>query len=435
MVPKQPGTLAVLLPALLVACLGRSNANIAPDPMLLEMQGIARSEGLSKEEKVRRLRQYLTKGVESTGVMRWIAQVDPPSAQALGIELFRDPRTSREEKLHVGKELLRLEAPAFIDEYAPFLLEAVLTGGEKEFMAERPMHRISAVGEYVFIASDFDGMASKQFEKLKDKRVIPILIRCLGAPDHVYPVDQGDHIHGEPGKPTGRNTQRQQIPVALARLKAVEAIPALKQTLFTHHDYYGRYNAAYALGFLGDDAVAREAEAFLRQNEEKDHNRLIFFAFGKGLLERGDDRGVEFMSFRYSYYSDRDDISMALYMARERLPVMKPVRSPKAETFYREALERKSLSDLFLFDETKVKVPDHLMRVTPDRKSTVPVKTPAEALDWGKDQIIAAYKDIAEGITANRLKGLSGHLATIGKNTKNEQIRAISEQALRALGE
>jgi len=80
---------------------------------------------------------------------------------------------------------------------------------------------------------------------------------------------------GKPGESSKRNTQRQQIPIALAKLGAAEAVPALERTLRTHHDYWERRHAAYALARLMDAEASGRVEQFLVANQEENDNRDI----------------------------------------------------------------------------------------------------------------------------------------------------------------
>lgn len=137
----------------------------------------------------------------------------------------------------------------FITEYRKFLINAIVNGGKEEFCVPKSYAR-TAVGEYAGIAGGISGPAGILFSDVADKKVIPVLIECLSAPDHLYPKEQGCLIRGKPGDATGRNTQRQGVPLALMQLKAIEAIPKLKQIVKEHHDRYLCANSKKALKVL-----------------------------------------------------------------------------------------------------------------------------------------------------------------------------------------
>lgn len=147
----------------------------------------------------------------------------------------------------------------FIPEYREFLIDAILEDGKDEFYQTKTGGR-TAVGEYASIAGGVDTFQGILFADVRDERAIPVLIDCLSAPDDVYAEDQGCNSMGEPGAPTGRNTQRQGIPFALARLQAIDAIPELKQIAETHHDPYLRQNAMFAIDVLVPLAKAKKGQ-------------------------------------------------------------------------------------------------------------------------------------------------------------------------------
>lgn len=393
-----------------------------------QLQAIIDDATLTKEQKVRRIGEHLGPD-RLPDAVQWIFRVDRATARQTARTAFGNPQTSREQKLQLGKLMLtRLEEPGFIDMYAPFLVDAVLNGGQDEFMQKRIEHRISAVGEYAFIASDFDGMSSALFPKLADKRVIPVLINCLDAPDHVWPKEQGDVIRGKPkGKPgesTGRNTQRQQIPVALTKLGATEAIPALKRVLADHHDWYERFNSAYALGALMEPAASHALLQALKAREDEKDNRLMLFGLGRGLLQRSDDAGLELMSFRYSTYLNKDEVNAVLYMLEERLPAVTQSKSPACEAFYKEALDCPPLRTLLLFDASGVKVPAWY---TPNNA------TPEQILMSARDRIRKDYQQMTTHMVALKLKDLAPALEAIGSKSADPEVQRLSREAVQAL--
>ncbi|MCQ9208879.1 MAG: HEAT repeat domain-containing protein [Omnitrophica bacterium] len=259
--------------------------------------------------------------------------------------------------------------------------------------------------------------------------MIPILIKCLSAPDNMYGKEQGCVIRGEPGESTGRNVQRQQIPIALAKLNATEAIDVLKEILMLHHDYWSRYNSAYALAILMNREDSRVLEKILK--EKKEYWQFLF-PFGKGLIEKGDDDGVEYMAFKYSTYIKEDSLSSVLYMVEQRLEVLKNFNSKRTEIFYRQALEYKPLYNILVFDSKKVKFEDHLRYFDGD-KQWKQVTNAEEALAQAKPRIAAIYKLIITGIEINQLEMLAGIISEIGKTTKDLEIRKISEECIEIL--
>lgn len=215
-----------------------------------EMQQIIKQLDISHTEKIVRLRPYLQHDDSRMSALQYMSRVEKSAARDAAIALFRKETTTQTEKLRLGRFLLSSVYPGkFLNEYAKFLTQAVLIG-EKEFTQTHEMGSYTAIGEYAYIAAGFNGYRPAYFDKMKDKRVIPILIRCLNAADDVWPKNQGDLIRGKPGKSTGRNIARQNIPIALARLGATTAIPALQDILRTHKDHYLRKNAAESLAVL-----------------------------------------------------------------------------------------------------------------------------------------------------------------------------------------
>lgn len=394
-----------------------------------EMDGIVASTELTRQEKIEKLKGYFGKEPYWPAVLYRIARVDKAAAQAAALELFRRKGTSREHRLQLGHVLLaHYKAPGFIDEYATFLVDAVLVGGEKEFCVKRE-RKISAVGEYAFIASGWEGHSPEHFKNIKDKRVVPVLVKCLDAPDTVWGERDGC-MAGKPGESTRRNVQRQQIPVALAKLGAVQAIGPLKRHLMTHHDYWLRYHSARALAVLMDGKDSRTLEAKLKGS--KDLARFLF-AFGTGLIEKGDDGGVEYMAFRYSVYDGRKKISSVLYMMEQRLKILKGFRSRRTEGFYRQALEYPPLHNILLFDEGKVAFGKFLSKRDADGKLR-DIASAGEALAQAAPRIIRIYRDVVAQIRANDLKALAPTISRIAECTKEPAVRKISEKYLAEIG-
>ena len=213
------------------------------------MQDIAQSKTLQTREKLQKLEKYLDADKTQVSAAYFIAKVDKTEGAQLLWMRLQDGNTPCDLRLYDGRLLLQLfEYKEAMPVYKEFLIHEITTNID-DFLKPQEEHHISAVGEYAFIAGNFEGYKGEElFELFKDKRVVPYLIKALDAPDWVLPKDQGDLIRGIPGTSTGRNVAREQIPMALARLDAQDAIPALLDKFKNHPDKH--YNAAYALGYL-----------------------------------------------------------------------------------------------------------------------------------------------------------------------------------------
>jgi len=295
----------------------------------------------------------------------------------------------------------------------------------------------TAVGEYAGISGGIDAPRGVLFSDVADKRVIPVLIECLAAPDHVYPEEQGDYMRGKPGDATGRNTQRQGIPLALAKLNATEAIPTLRKSLFTHHDYYLRYNSAYALAVLmplqevmqlQEELLHAKPSQLLTLPNGKQTLEPFLFPIGKGLLERGADEGIRLMSLGYNYNPDNFSLLQMLYLAEERMALMKSVRSPKVESFYSELLSHKALRPIFLFNAKKVSYEEPWY----DKKNGKSGlrKMPEQGLSQNSKRIIALYSCILDGLKSNNIHGLDQQIKAVGRATESDEIRQLSQTFL-----
>jgi hypothetical protein len=222
-------------------------AGTMPSPAVREMRALAARNDLPVAERVARLAAYLEQDDTRLPALSFIRQLDLPVAKAHAARLFRAKGASEASRLALGHFLLSdCRDHAFAKEFGAFLVPAVLKA-ETTFMKPLEEGTRTAIGEYAFLAAGFSGYDKADFDTMKDPRAISILIRCLKAPDEVYAKDQGDFIRGKPGTPTGRNLARQNIPFALARLGATEALPALRKVAQTHHDTYLRKNAQAAI--------------------------------------------------------------------------------------------------------------------------------------------------------------------------------------------
>ena len=415
-------------------------------PAYRNMREIVNSQALTKEQKLSAISAYFEKDCYWPGVLHTLDGIDKSRTWEIALGWFRKPDTSRLHKYQLAKYLLNAQdpmfarkpgdPPGFITEYRSFLIDAILNGGKEEFCVPKPGTQ-TAVGEYAGISGGIDAPRGVLFSDVADKRVIPVLIDCLAAPDHVYPEDQGCVIRGKPGDATGRNTQRQGIPLALAKLNATEAIPTLRQILFTHYDYYLRYNSAYALAILlplqevmqlQEELLHAKPSQLLTLPNGKRTLELFLFPIGKGLLERGADEGIRLMSLGYNYNPDDFSLLQILYLAEERVKIMKNVKSPKVESFYSELLAHKALRPIFLFSAKNViyEEPGYDEKT---RKSVVR-NMPEKGLNQSAKRIIALYSCILDGLKSNNIHGLDRQIKAIGQATESAEIRQLSQTFL-----
>jgi hypothetical protein len=412
-----------------------------PSPVVRKVMEVANSTELTKEQKVARLKEMAGNEELRSTALYWLDRVDRSEAVQAARALFRAKDAPRNTKLSLGRFLLSGNRPQakdfpkdFVAEYAQYLIGAILDGGEKEFMAALEDGTLTAVGEYVFLASDFMGYQGVDFTPLKDARVVPILIRCLGAPDNVYPVNQGDAIRGKPGQPTGRNTARQQIPIALAKLNDASAIEPLQGVLFKHPDKYGRMNAAYALAVL----VKKPEDRAAIGKQLLDDPKLLAcrLPFGRGLIVAGDETGVDFLSIKNTE-GRLEYPNLLFYMLGERLSALKGFKSPKVEGFVREVLGFQPLRALVLFQPGSAKVEPSVFADRPEGKPTAAEMEAleAKALETETPRILSTYGAILECIRLNNLKGMAADLEDIAKNTRNDKIREMTAACLKSMVE
>jgi len=192
-----------------------------------------------------------------------LEKIDASIAREQTYRMFKDSATSRQQKYQFGRYLLRLEAPPggrrpsektpdFVAEYRDFILAAILDGGAKEFCQQKELGALTAVGEIVIIAAGEQPRPfGILFSDIRDPRVVPVLIECLNAPADVSRF--GFDLHD-------MNEQRDLIPLALARLQAVDAIPQLQKIAVSHPSAVFRKNAAFAVDVLLPLAEAQTAE-------------------------------------------------------------------------------------------------------------------------------------------------------------------------------
>ena len=418
----NPRTILLIL-ALLAAPVW-AKANVAPGSAYMEVQNIAQDPAMSKPQKIAELKKR-TAGEAWSSALYFLETIDHDEAIKTARAMFDNPpefspgnpldnppdappaATLLKRKLKIAKFLVArgpLNDPTFIETYAPFLLDAALHGGD-EFMKARVNHEISAVGEYAFIASDFDGMSSALFPKIADKRMIGVLIRCLDAPDHINGARTGLDcvMHGNPGESTKRNTQRQQIPLALARLNAVEATPALRKIFADHHDWNFRNHAGIALGLMLPSAESAKLAATFEVNAKTAEEKWLLFGLGKGLIQRGEDAGVPLLAFRYSVYFQKESLGESTYMLEERLTTLANFNRTTTEPFYREALEYPLLRKLWLFD----------------------TYIPKESYE----RVRKDFATIADRATSLKLRALAPLFSAIAKESKDADIQRVAGDA------
>ena len=401
-------------------------------PAYVEVAAVANSTELSTTEKVARLREFIRRDETRQTAFYQLDLIDPAAARDEVLALFRAAGTPRRTKLWAGHLLLERGRPQqngfpkeFAAEFAKYLISAILDGGEAEFFEKQDGTVPTAVGEYAYLGSSFDGYKDIDFAPFKDPRVVPVLIRCLDAPDHVFAEEQGCVVMGKPGEPSGRNTARQQIPVALAKLGDARAIAPLEKVLFTHADINERMNAAYALARLLDKQEDRAAIGRKLLADEA----LVWcrFPFAKGMIEAGDDAGVAFLSLKHvGETPGRPMLPMEIfYHLNQRLALLQDFKSPKVEDFIREILDYQPWLDLVLFTPGSVKV-DALMDPRPP-------KDEAEALERSAPNIIATYTTLLKCVKEHRMTSLTGKLQAIAKDS-NETIRRMTEECVKELG-
>ena len=419
---------------LLCACLWLVTAAAASskdmvDETYVEMNKIVADNLLSAGQKIERLRGYFSKQEYWPGVLYRVYQVDPAEGDRIAAELFGKRDTSVKHKLQIGRFVLtrrdRPPSDAFVGAYAKFLVEAILEDKGAAFMRKREEGTETVVAEYAMIAGGFEGYSWEQFEKFKDKRLIPVLIRCLSAPDEVYGTNH-DNMGGKPGEPTGRDVARQHIPIALARLGAVEAAEPLKKALLAHHDYWLRYNSAYALSYLLERAESKEIERAIGDLKDKDA-RLMFFPFGWGLIARGDPDGVPYMSFKYSSYFSMKDICAPKYMLEQRLHVLKGFKDKRTEEFFREALTYEPLRSVLLLDAGKVEASPWPPFNEPGGGKAAQAEAQLRTME---DDIVKTYRAMLEQIQENKLASLCPLIAEIARKTRSQGVREASERWL-----
>ncbi len=395
---------------------------ISPDYQALAP--IVRDASLDNMTKISRIGEYFKDDPHCHQALMWVAQVDEMTAARRLKREFKNPKREQQDKLKIGRTLLtdsRFNTEKdFINDYVPWLIDQVVAQ-QATIKQVLPEGQLTPVGEFANIANSFQGHRDENFDKIKSKRVIATLITALAMPDNVYPEHQpGCIIRGKPGESTGRNLDRQNVPVALGKLGAVEAVPAIRRVLESHHDWNFRDNAALALGMLLKPGERRELTDWMEKQKADDYERDRYrhlFAFGKGLLKSGDDAGVDFMAFEYSTYYKELKLSEVTYMLEQRLDVLKDLRSKKLATFYKQAFEYKPLMAVLLFDKDKVAINDY-GHTNYDLAKAEP-------------RIVKMFDQVTVSIERNRLTQLRPFLQAVSTNSKNKSIRARANECLK----
>lgn len=406
-----------------------STCAMANKPASSDWQALApvfRDESLNKEAKIKRVLEYFKDDPTCHRAIMWIARLDEKLARQLLAKEFANPKRATQDKIRIGNSLLtddRFNGKGeFIDAYAPWLIDQVIAqkGQVKDVLVENLR---TPIGEYGNIANSFQGHKSKHFSKIRDRRVIPVLVAALDMPDRIYGAGDGHHVRGKPGDSTGRNLDRQNVPVALAKLGAVEAIPAMRRILEKHHDWHLRNNSAFALAVLMHPKDRGELIKWFGRNKGADYRKKEdryrhLFAFGRGLLHRGED-DVTYMGFEYSIYHNRVNLSETTYMYEERLKLVTELRSRKIAGFYRQAFEYEPLMNVFMFDRDKVKTNDY--------------GHTTYNLDRAEARILELFDQTATLIERNRLTELEPWLKKLATNSKNGIVRMRASECMKKL--
>jgi hypothetical protein len=419
----------MLTTLLILGLTGVVQAKMIPDPVSLEISYISNSKQLTIAEKTEKLIPFFTKVQNPNAVLYYIARHDKSTARKIAIEIFRRPTTPRIDKLCLGQFLYRIryteknpmpdKLAAFVPEYRNFLINAILKGGNAEFNRTKTSTP-TAIGEYACIAGGIGGTRGIPFSAVADKRVIPVLITALSAPDNIYPVEQGCLVRGKPGESTGRNTQRQGVPLALAKLNAVSAIPALKNIVANHHDYNLRSNAAYALGYLSNSNNVKILETSVKNGA----NKYLLYHFGKGLVAQGDYDGIKYLVFEYSIYEKHQSFQSVAYMLKLRLKLVSGIQDKRIAEFYKHVLNFAPLRSFFYLDADGME--NMLGKVLNSKKRQKRIAENQQYINRYKANIISLYQELINGLMFNKLHQFDKAIEDIRNKTQSPEIRAIS---------
>ena len=147
------------------------------------------------------------------------------------------------------------------------------------------------------------------------------------------------------------------------------------------------------------------------------------------MIETGDDAGVPFLSLKHvGEVPGRPMYPIEIFHhLNERLKLLQDFKSPKAEDFIREALEYQPWLDLVLFTPGSVKVAAIM--------DSPPPKDEAEALERSAPNITATYGALLNRVKEQHMTLLTAKLQAIAKDTRNEDIRRMTEECLKEIKE
>jgi hypothetical protein len=170
-----------------ICLFGDGLSYIEPPIEIQDMSSIAYSDSMETNEKILRLVKYLNNDQYWKDSYYYLLKVDTSYIKEMVLNKFRQDDAAKEEKYFAVEFLLtRCKAEELAPEFADFIKKAMLESGEEEFCRIREELKPSAVGIYASVASGFWGYSSEYFRYFEYRRAIPILIKCLDAPDNVY---------------------------------------------------------------------------------------------------------------------------------------------------------------------------------------------------------------------------------------------------------
>ncbi len=390
-----------------------SYAKFQPSEGYAETQAIFQSPTLSKEQKLQKLERFFDKYPGRTAYL--LIELDKDAAHQIILKHFLDPKISKVHKLELGRILLqKLDAREIIPEFKEFLVKDLLEN-INEFMRPQENYAASGLAEYVYIASGFNGYQNPHlFDAFKDERTVPNLIKALDAPDWVWPKDQGDHIRGIPGMPTGRNVARQLIPIALVKLNAKNAIPDIKNKFEKHHDMYLRENSAYALGYL----LEKDNKEDIEKQLSGEKNQNIIFGFAKGSIEAGDYSALKYISLEK--YPPGAEWSLILsYNLEQNLSVLAGVKDPSTKIFYSELIAYGPFRQLVTADFAKIPVGE--------KEWQMDFKSKEDYLNQQMHRIVKIYDQLVNGVELNGFTDLWADVKMLGDNSLSPDIQSIAK--------
>jgi len=410
-----------------ICLFGTGFSMIEPPMEIRDMSSIAYSDSMGTNEKILRISKYLDNERYWKDAFYYLLNVDTSYTMELALNMFRQNEYPNEKKYFAGEFLVtRCNADEFIPEFAGFIKKTMLEIGEKEFCRIREELMPSAVGIYASVASGFWGYSSEYFRYFKDKRAIPILIKCLDAPDNVYGEPHwSEELRKVPGTSTGWNRQRQQIPVALARMNARESVDKLIDVLMNHHDGRLRYNAAYAIGYLSDERQSKRAEDYLLT---LDNNWSYLFTFGKGLIENVDFNGIKYLMLEFDPLMERKtSFLLVISDIGARIEIIKGKRNKNIKILIKEIMNYKPFINILLFNYRDIKVRNFEF-YDKDTGKIREFKTVREVVDYKQDDVVSLYSDIIACIKYNNLDDFDKIVRELARNSANREIRKISNR-------